>query len=306
MPALAAGDLVIIGLGFFLILWLYAAQVTLKGLGNALADHVPLIGGRIRSALNAIVDYALSPVRDWIRPHLTPLYRWLIDLADAVVDFPHEAVRFGRALVSKLDHYAHVVVHDVIKAFVNPIIRRVAAAEAALETIPRDIARLDRKIEHGIDNLRDWVLETILTRALQGIDRLRHDVFSEALPALRDFVMDRVKDLRGEVATVERGIENVGADLRELAKRLDIPLEVIEALVAAIGITAAIEAVETLGTCRGKLKTLCTSDPFAWEQFIAGLALLALWPGLEELTRETGSILEGVAQPLGDFIIHGG
>lgn len=259
---------------------------------ESLDVRLPVIGRPFHGTLRSIENGIVAAINGFLRPLIRACVHAFKMLADVLLLLPLAIVVGVAGLIEALDYLRHTTIPNLLNAATLPLARAIQGLHAADLALARAIRGAEREFTHGIDRLREFVEVEVLRRLQHGIDRLRRDVYEDTIPELRQIIN------RGD-ALLERGLgaarDEIGSlekDLLGLAKRLDIPLTLIESLIAAVGVTAAAEALETLVGCRGKMRQICTVDPQDWSNLILGLTAIAVAPGFREMVEMGATVME--------------
>lgn len=293
MPVLLA-PLVVIGVALlsFVALLIYERMFgsPLQGLANS----VPVIGGYIARGLEAAVNYAKSLFAAYVEPTITHTIKWLDGLRQSVEGFIGSVNAFIVELPGQLDHLLHVSVHDVVKAFVNPVrntaneaLGDAAAAAHGVDVLARDVtARLhgiEGDVKSSIDHATDVIRNVDLPRFLDHAE---------------SFAQGAADVVAGDVAQVQ---DWAAGWIDDLLNRVEqIPID--ELLTGAAAGTAAFALAQVIANeaglgraeCRAKVKQICATDPRAWEALL-GLAITPFaFPGLRALAEVGATMVQGM------------
>lgn len=285
--ALPALWLIAVSIAFYI-----AAKLILTPAIVGILRRIPAIGRFIAGAADSVVHSVENAIGRWLRPQLATMVRWLTAAAEATILIPGAIDYYSNKVEDALKYLVEHKIAQIVHGITNPIQRALSATATAVVGLRHDLGALDRRLTRSIEEgLRDLSAE-LLRRFAQGIDRLRRDVYGTTIPALEKAIADAFRGAEADIAGVGKDVAGIAQRLADLAKRLDIPLSTIEQLIAAVGVVATIEALDTLVTCKGKLKTLCQYDPGLWDDFLLGALALLAFPGLREMTKMGASLLE--------------
>lgn len=291
--ALPALWLIALSLAFYL-----AAKLILTPMIVGILRRTPLIGRLLESAANGIVNQVEIAISKWIRPYLSTLVRWLKAYALATLSIPLAMVYFGAKIEAALKYLVSTKIMQMIRTVTNPIVRSVNATASAVRSISLELNRFEKAIQRSIEEgLRDLSAD-LLTRFRLGIDTLRRDVFGKAIPALESDIAKVARGAEADIARVGRDVVGVTRELADLAKRLNIPLSLLEEMIAAVGIVAALEALTTLAKCEPKLRSLCSYDPGLWDDFLLATLAVIAFPGFREMTLMGASIMDDAREAI--------
>lgn len=294
----------VVAVGLLALLLALVLAVVATALVEGMAKQVPVVGGYIARGAGAAVDYAVSHVRSWSRTFTNAVTEWLVGLATGGRDLADAAARFAVSVVAQLDHLTHVTVHEIVKAFVNPV-RDIAhdaqataeQAQAGVDVLAREfgdrLEAIPRQIEREVTHLHNVISEVELPALGSALGHVIGQVEADAV--------GRIGDLR----------HYTDAEFDRVYRRLgDIPLARLLELLAAFGATAALvdvianEAGLGRAECRSKVRGICSTDPAAWQQLLAATVPLFAWTSLRELL-DLGVELVDAARPLlGELAAH--
>lgn len=293
MPVLLA-PLVVIGLALisFILLLMYerAFGSPLQGLANS----VPVIGGYIARGLGAAIDYGKALFASYVEPTITHTVKWLDGLRQSVEGFVDSVNAYLVSLPGQLDHLLHVSVHDVVKAFVNPVRDAVHDVVRDVTGIGDDVGKLKDTFERELGGIEGTVKQSIdhATNVIRNVD-LPH-----FLDHAESFAQGAADVVAGDVAATRDWAAGWIDDL--LARLEDIPLD--ELLTGAAAGTAAFALAQVIANeaglgraeCRAKVKQICATDPRAWEALL-GLAIAPFaFPGLRALAEVGATMVQGM------------
>lgn len=291
MPAVLVA-LAAVGVALLVLLVAYALAVLFTPIIEGVLREIPFVGGVLANKAKSALDWASAKVISYANTGLHMLTAFFNAMTDLHRDFVDAVNAFLVELPGKLDHLLHVSVHEIVKAFVDPVRDLVHAAQADATSALSTLDNLDTlPLSHfkGIDAGVDTALDRLHT-LVRNVD-LPHvlDQATTAAGGLFDAAEGDIADLRDVV------VGDVGA-LWDFIGR--IPLDELIALLTAVpALVGLVELVTTESglnneACRSKVKNICSTDPSAWQALldIAGVALL--WGGLAEfvqLTRDFAS-----------------
>lgn len=286
MPAVLVG-IAAIGVALLLLLVAYALTVLFTPIIEGLLREIPFIGGVLARKAKAALDWAGSKILAYTNTGVHLVTGWFKGMADAYQDFVDAVNAFIVDLPAKLDHLVHVTVHDIVKAFVNPVRDLVHAAQAdATDALAKAEAIADlplshfKGIDHGVttqlDHLRDIVENVDLPDLHRTLDRAIQraaDAAAADVSGLGSFVDDEFAKVWGFLGDIP------------LQKLLEL-LTAVPALALLVQVITSEAGLDT-EACRSKVKGICSADPGAWAALldIAGAALL--WMGLREFVQLT-------------------
>jgi hypothetical protein len=279
--------------GIFVLIAIVTVFHTLfRGLVNATIGHIPLLGIPLAGAINGVLNAALNPILSWLRGQVVHPIRWIQAIAHAFGQLPHEVVRLGVDVKNAVEYLNKTTVPNKITLKTAPIQKtaeqaNTVAAAAGAGVVAEQLAR-----KAGIDKLARDLGAEFERRLRNGIDKLRSDILERTIPAVRGEIATGAKAEGARIGALDERLGRVDADLGKLAKRAGIPLALLEALIAAQGITAVEQALETSVTCRDKLRGICTTNPLDWASFILGFALIAEFPGYHSMVEMGATIVE--------------
>jgi hypothetical protein len=277
--------IVAIGVALLVLLVAYALVVLFTPIIEGVLREIPFVGGVLAGKAKRALEWAAGKVVGYANAGVSTIEHWFHGLAASTRDFVDAVNAFIADLPDKLDHLTHVTVHEIVKAFVNPVRDAVheAAADAtdALATIAA-IGDLPlshfRGIEHGVDNKLGHLQDLIENVDLPDL----HDVLERQLHGAETALGHRVDDVTGYVD------EQFG----RVWDRLEgIPLQqILEGLAAASVAGALVHVIANeagLGRaeCRSKVKQICATDPSAWSALLDVVGLTVEWVGIVEFVR---------------------
>lgn len=291
--ALPALWLVAVSAAFYL-----AAKLILTPAIIGILRRIPAIGRLLESAANGIVNGVEAAIAQWIRPHLATLLKWFTAATLATLSLPLALLYYGAKNEEALKHLVGTKILAMVHAVFDPINHRVTAAINAVGSLGTRITNLDKRLTHGIEQgLRDLSAE-LLAKFKLGIDTLRRDVYGNTVPALEAEIEKIARAGAADIARVGNDIAGTASRLADLAKRLDVPLSLLESLIASVGIVGALSALETIGKCEPKLRSLCQYDPRLWDDFLLGILAVLAFPGLREMTMLGATVLDDLSGAL--------
>lgn len=293
MPVLLA-PLVVIGAALLSIVALMIYERMFGSPLQGLANSVPVVGGYIARGVTAAVDYGKRIFAQYVTGTVEHTVKWLDGLRRSVQGFVEGVNDYLVALPGHLDHLLHVSVHDIVKAFVNPVrttaneaLGDAAAAAHGLDVLSRDVTTRLHGIEGDVKGEID-----------RATDVIRNVDLPDFLHAAERFAQHAADGVAGDLSATR---DWAGGWIDYLLDQLQqIPLEDLLAAAGTIAgtaaIVAAIESEAGLGNpgCRAKVKQICATDPRAWEQLL-GLAVATFaFPGLRALVDVAAVMLDGM------------
>lgn len=282
------------------------ALMLFEWLVHSLVGWIPFIGNKASAAASSVSSYVERKTEAWLYPQLHTLLNWFEVLAARVLDFPHSIVEALSGVDSALKHLVETKIPQMIHAGIHQLRLDVDYLQTTTTGLVADVAAFPNTLTTRLNQFKSALDAEVLAKLRTGIDRLERDVVRPGDAALHREIGAARSVLDRDITAARDLARGAEADLAKLAARLDIPVGLLETMIATIGIAAAADAIETLGRCSPKLRKMCTSDPAQWARLIEGLALLALWPGLVDLTKMAQGILEAHHGRIHDLIVNGG
>lgn len=295
MPVLLA-PIVVIGVALLSFILLYQYERMFGSPLDGLARTVPVVGGYIARGVRAAVAYGKSILAGYVMPAINKLVDWLLGLAGTIEHFAAAVNAYLLDLPGHLDHLLHVSVHDVVKAFLNPVrsvaneaLADAAAAAHGVDVLARDVTSRLGGIEGDVKQEIDRALDVVRNVDLPNIEHV-----------LRGELHSAVGVVEGEVAQVQ---DWAAGWIDDLLGRLDgLPIEDI--LAGAAAGTAAYALAQVIANeaglgraeCRAKVKQICATDPRAWEHLLALAVPLFAFPGLRELIDVASELVPQLAE----------
>lgn len=271
------------------------ATILIVELLSRIEFHVPGFGDVHIPGIDRIARAVENAWRRWLQPHIDTLVGWTDNVAAHLREFPREVASTVTDLAQRLDHYAHVVVHDVIKAFLRPV-RDVANAAHAL-AVAATAGLVDLRHDAGVwinDAVRwtqgeladlrstahGWVVD-LRREAFAAIDAVHRQVVADVLPRI-GAIEDVIPGLRG-------GID----DLRRLYDRLaDWALPIAAVFSGA----AALALLRHVNDCRARSDRLCQTDPDFLDELLGLLFLGVSITELQGFVRTAAPVAGGLAE----------
>jgi hypothetical protein len=279
-------------IALFLVAFFLAAKLVFTPMIVSILRHIPGVGRFLAGHADNAINSALNSAATWLKPHLARMVSWTKSLASATLEIPHALEHLAAKIEEALKYLALTKVPQLVHSVTNPIARAVNGLIHQVAAVPGQIAaaeeRMRHGIEHGIRDLRDELTATFRN----GIDRLRHDVFSDAIPGLEHSIANAFRTAEGDIARVGSDVNHIATHLADLAKRLDIPLSLLEQMIASVGVVVALQALESLARCEPKMRALCNYDPDTWGDFLLGVLAILAFPGFRSMV-EMGADITG-------------
>lgn len=314
--ALEGIDLVALLAVVVLIGLLTATAYTFERLAGAL--DVDIFGYRPFAGIaSAIQSYVVGGLNEGIAAleHVAvTLWHWSSVAIDDTVD---GLLWFVHHVGTSIEWVVHHAIPDAIKAAVEPVTR---IANDALNIARSDEAAIQREVTARIDAIDRATVDTLRTvnsdlhalqrtiegAALDAFPQLARDVEHEIANAVSvglasgEAVASTLAGAAEEALTSAERVGSLTADeLRELLNNLKAG-DVAKLIGTIPVIAAALTVLETetglsRQECRQKIKGICGTDPLKWLHFLAGLAFVAEWEGLE-------AFAEDVADGMGEVV----
>jgi len=256
----------------------------------------------IASGVNALEKKLVKSVEGWLNGPATRFAHWLSGIAgvmagtgEAVLEAAH-GLEKGLVYVAteKLPLYTNIVRRELGVL----IARAEAEAEGALHWAQEHVGKLTTRFEAFVDHVAHEI-ERPLARVINDvIPALRRDIHGLTAEVEGD-VLPRLGALGGEVAGLEHLLGRWSHDLDDA--------HFWEWVASAGGLLALVRLIEAeagLGKaeCRRKVGGVCTTDPSAWFDFLAGLAAIGFAFSIEQVI-EVGIEAVHEAEPLIEALV---
>lgn len=262
-----------------------ALTVVFTPIIEGMLRQLPLVGSHLAEWTRDAIAWARAPIIRAANSTVDTVRDWLLGWRDSIEDFVAATNAYLVELPARLDHLTHVTVHDIVKAFVNPV-RAIATAAKddagyalagvlSVFALPLNVFKgIEGDVAARLDHLRDVIKNVDLPELQRVFDQSiggAVDVVEGEIAGLADFTdkeFDRVWTQLGQLP-----LDKLLALLREYPA--------LAALVGVIALEAGLDNV----LCRRKVKHICTTDVDAWEALldVAGIALA--WMGLREFVQ---------------------
>lgn len=293
MPLLLPLALIGVALLSFILLYMY--EQSFGAPLDGLVRSVPVVGKYIGQGVDAAVAYGKHLLRTYVEGYVVTLIHWLAGVAANLVSFVEQVNAYLVELPDRLDYLLHVSVHEVVKAFVDPVRGLAQSAQDDASSALADVRDLTHVVAADVTSLEGEIAKKI-SAAVGAIS----DV---ALPGLRHDLEREIHDAAGAVGAEVDGVKDwAGGWIDDLEGKFDsIPLADLIAAAAAVPVlgtlvhTIAQESGLDGEACRAKIKNVCGTDPAAWEQLLAGLLPLYAFPGLDAIVDAAQRLSQVVA-----------
>jgi signal transduction histidine kinase len=256
----------------------------------------------IASGVNALEHKLVDSVEHWIDPPATRFAHWLDGVASVMTGTGDSALAAAHAIEQALVYVANVKLprlvnearHDLGKLIAEAEAEAVAAlhwAQVHVGELRGDFEAFVSHVRHEVEAPLDYLLNTAVPALRRDVGAVAHEV--------DDVVLPRLGHLGGEVASVE-----------DLLKGWEHKLDDAhfwEWVASAGGLLALVKLIEAeagLGRaeCRRKVGGICTTDPTAWFDLLAGLAAIGFAFSIEDVIR-VGIEAVHEAEPLIDELV---
>lgn len=272
----------------------FAATIIVVALLERIEIDIPHIGSVGIPRIDRIARAVERTIRTWVAEHVRLLVGWIDNVATHLREFPFEVAETFTRWAKAFDHYAHVVVHDVIKAFLRPV-RTVANAAAATAT-----AAAAGLVDLRAD-ARAWV-RAAEAAATAGLADLRGDVrgwiadarrdLTAAIGAVAGTLHGDVLPRLGTLEDIVPGLRGAIDDLRGLYNRV---AEWFLPIAAVFSGAAALALLRHVNDCRARSDRLCQTDPSFLDELL-GLAFLgASMSEIQAFVRSTAPAVSSLA-----------
>lgn len=269
---------------------------------EGLARSVPVVGGYLARGVKAAVSYGKATLTKYTLGPLDKLVDWFMGLAASVGNFVAAVNAFMVELPSMLDHLTHVTVHNIVKAFVDPVRATANEAEKDATSALHGIDVVERELEAKFVGIEGSVRSSIdhAVNVIRNVD----------LPDLEHVLEGKIGDVANTAAgDVQQVSDWAGGWIDYLLDQLQrLPIEqLLEGLAAVAGTAAIVRVIEQEAgldnpQCRAKVKAICQTDPAAWLKLLAGVVALFAFPGLQaivETAQKTVGLLDPVVREIG-------
>lgn len=259
------------------------AQPITRALFVAAADQIPVVGRYLARGVLAIEAKMIDVFKHYVWSSTVTFVHWLVGLATNVADFPREVRLFASGVGDALDHAMTVTVHEIVKAFVNPVRER---ANDAYDTGSAAMAKAT-SIAAGLNG----TINRLVDAGVAGIWGLVHRIAGDAADDAVRLSTTYADSVAGHAADIAHGIGNDVRDLTHDLGDLVNPRIAAEAVAGIAGLAGVVALVETqvmplvrdLTECSPKLKATCQVNPAEWLGMLEGLVLIGAMPSLLEL-----------------------
>lgn len=299
MPVVLLLPLVAI-LGSFICFTL--SQMIVRGQFSDAASGIPVIGHYIARGIAWMEAGLIRLANQYIVGNVKVLVHWFVGLAQNLAGFLRQVGATIGDLPDTFDHLLNVAVHDVVKAFVNPVRDRANAAYNAATGAAGDVSDLAGSIAGRITSRLDAFRREI-TGTIEG----------DVADALSEAERWGTREANRAGAAAERVANGIGADVRGLENALgDLldPRTLAEVLAGVGGLAALVALVETqvmplvrdLTECSPKLRATCQVGSAEWLGLLEGLVLAGSIPSLIELARMAQGFVSEFAGDAADMV----
>lgn len=316
MPViLEAADLVLIAALLVLIGLLTGTKYTFVLLANVL--DVGIAGVHpFRGIANRIESTIIGGINDGIND----LGGVLHDLWTALTWSIHEMVKAIDGLASDTYHAFNYLfktsIHALIHLYTDPIWQQMARLDAYAKLVANDLA-------NDVESLRTDITNKVAATK-ETVERDLSTAFLNAEHTIATGLTDLKNTLEGEIHRAETSAESAGTEAVSKLRAAEnaaidalgrvegattielndfigkVPLTDILSVIAAVPILSAL--VNTIASesglekaeCRSKVKSICTTDPSVWSNFIAGLLAYEGATNLRALIEVGGQIARGM------------
>lgn len=300
MPVLLGIGLLEVAITFVLVGLALTTRAWAQPLADALG-HVPGIGGTLKGWVESGINAIVHGLESLLHANLGVLRDLFHGTAEALRDFVAAPLEFARDAEAALHYLRHVAVPALIGAAVSPLHHALTQAEARLHALEGASARGASALAHRLDALTTHVARD-LERPLDGL--LAHTV--PELRATDAAILHAITAvLQPGIATAEHEAGAALGGLQNLEHRIDAAQlwKLAATLAALLPFVAALETEAGLGRaeCRTKVRGICTTDPAAWADLLAGLTAIGVGFSIAELIQ-LGIEGVGQARPLVDTL----
>lgn len=302
MPALAGAELIT-------LLWMFAAflcsYLIFRWLVETFVGRIPFIGGKLAHAAISIGDAVERRVETWISSSAHTLVSWFSALATRIAQFPDAVEAFANNVEAAFKHLVEVKILDLIHTATQLTRDRLNALRADFNDLTNTVGDIWPNVERRIGAEARALTRAFGQELHNGIDAFDREVVEPAIVGIEHGIRDLNTEVDKVATSAAQATSALAGRIADLAQSLDIPIAVIESLIATFGFAVALDALDALGRCSPKLRMMCSTDPVALADLFAGLILLAAWPGLYALTEDTQRVLGGIAGEVQDVALNG-
>lgn len=279
--------------------------------------HIPYVGGDFAGAIE---HYIADPVRKIADAAEKRLARGLATLAGALELVGALAILLGYGVYKALGYLWHTALKPLVFAVVNPVHTLASEALTKLETLTTTVAhnlvhaetyareradkaladarsyadraavdaerRAERYADDAVGKLRR-AEDAAVASAVAIAHTAEHDA-TAAFDHAKSFAEGLVAPVGRDVTALDHYVK--GLDVPKIAAGAAATAAVVTALLADTGLENA--------SCRGKLKSVCETDPNVWGHLLGLLAPLGLALSLRELAKVANEIGPDLAKVL--------
>lgn len=294
-----------VALEVILLLMLRAAVViVIGGLLGVLADHVPVLGGKLARAIATVVGFFTRLIDRALEPSIKLIQNWWHELTDAATDVWNDLAGFVTDIANKTAWLVKTKIPAMIAAALAPVANLVRELAADIATIDDRLNSLGKTLggivrAHGeaiygdiipaLKWLRETALPAVESRLRAAIHKIEVAVMDDVLPRLGRIEVE-LPDIRGA--------------LKDLRGLMDEVRGYVGPLAAAFGVTAVIELLRHVRRCQPKTERLCRLDVDELEDLlgiaVSAVALSTIIAAVRSSARASSEAIELIRPSLRD------
>lgn len=298
-PALPAVGALLAALA--LLALYFAARSLAQLLRDVHLPSIPVVGGAIRSALDAIADWfedriaALGRAAQRLPAHVIFALGSLVGLA------ARNLGAYAYAVEQALDDLATRRIPGAVRVADQALRREIAAIRSVANAARAGVAELRRELPGRLRSLRAEIAADLVQPLRRELGALRHsvDVLADRVTRRIARPLEHVIDvelprLRGRVTDLERELRAI--PLRHILAGVAAGTTAL-ALVRALGLSDTAQATR----CGRKLRGMCELDPTVWDDLLEGLTELAVAWSLIDLVRQAQDLARPISRAMDEI-----